>query len=323
VLQHARGRPHDAEDCYRKALGLLEQLVEHPPKSPRDAAYHHQLGTILSHLADLPGSSGTLEQHRQLLEEAVRHQRLACKRRPRHPTYRQYLGSQLTRLGRLLAGLGRVAEAEDAYGEARAIRAKLADDFPRVPGYRADLAKDCTDLADLLYTHDRRREARDAYRQALALREGLVATAPAAPGHRRDLAWLLATCLDPEFRDADRAVRLAREAVELAPGGTDCWRTLGVACYRAGDGQGAVAALQKVVKLRSGGGPEWFFLAMAHWQVGDQQQARLWYDRSIQWMETNKLPDEKLRLVRAEAAALLGVQDKPAGPKADRPARKE
>src|SRR5262249_4025730 len=100
VLHQARGRVQDAEDCYRKALALLEQLVADSPKSPRGAAYQHQLGTILSHLADLPGSSGTGEQHRELLEEAVRHQRLACTLRPRQPTYRQHLGSQLGRLGR-------------------------------------------------------------------------------------------------------------------------------------------------------------------------------------------------------------------------------
>jgi serine/threonine protein kinase/Flp pilus assembly protein TadD len=324
VFHQARGRRQDAEDCYRKALALLEPLVADTPKPPRDAAYQHQLGTILSHLADLPGSSGTLEQHRQLLEEAVRHQRLACTLRPRHPTYRQYLGGQLSRLGRLLARLRQVAEAEDAYREARAIRAKLVDDFPQVPGYRTDLANDCTDLADLLYKHGRQQDARDAYRQALALREGLVATSPAAPHHRRDLAWQLATCLDQEFRNADRAVRLAREAVELAPGGADCWRTLGVACYRAGEGPAAVTALQKVVKLRSGGdAQEWLFLAMAYWQVGDRKQARYWYDRSIQWMETNKVRDEKLRLVRAEAAALLGVTDKPVDGEADPRARKE
>jgi tetratricopeptide (TPR) repeat protein len=310
VLHYARGRPQDAEDCYRKTLALLERLVAHAPKPPKDAAYQNQLGTTLSRLADLPGSRSDPEKNRQLLEEAVRHQRLACKLRPRHPTYRQYLGSQLTRLGRLLVRLGKVAEAEDAYREARAIRAKLVDDFPKVLGYMADLANDYNDLADLLYAHHRRPEAKDAYRQALALREGLVATSPAAPGHRRDLAWLLATCPDPEFRDADRAVRLAREAVDLAPRGADCWRTLGVAHYRAGDGKAAVAALLKAATLRSGGdGQEWFFLAMAHWRLGDRKQARAWYARSIRWMETHRPHDEKLRLTRAEAAALLGVTD--------------
>jgi tetratricopeptide (TPR) repeat protein len=311
VLRRGRGRSHDADDCYRKALALLEQLVEHTPKPPGEAAYQNQLGTTLSRLADLPGSRSDPEEHRRLLEGAVRHQRLACRLRPRHPTYRQYLGGQLTRLGRLLARLGNVAGAEAAYREARGIRAKLADDFPQVPGYRADLANDATDLADLLYAHGRRQEAGDAYRQALALREGLVAAWPAAPGHRRDLAWLLATCLDPEFRNAGRAVRLAREAVELAPGGADCWRTLGVAHYRAGGGQAAVAALQKVVELRSGGdAQEWLFLAMAYWQAGDRKQARYWYDRSLRWLETNRPQDAKLRLARAEAAALLGVTDR-------------
>ena len=83
----------------------------------------------------------------------------------------------------------------------------------------------------------------DAPIKALALREELVATFPTAPGHRRDLALLLTTCPEQEFRDAGRAVRLAGEAVDLAPQGGDCWRTLGVAHYRAGDAKAAVAAL--------------------------------------------------------------------------------
>jgi hypothetical protein len=40
-------------------------------------------------------------------------------------------------------------------------------------------------------------------------------------------------------------------------------------------------------------------------------------------MGTDKPQDEKLRLVRAEAAALLGATDKPGGPETDRPAGKE
>jgi tetratricopeptide (TPR) repeat protein len=149
------------------------------------------------------------------------------------------------------------------------------------------------------------------YRRTLAVREKLKDDFPGEARDRRDLAWFLANCPARQFRDSDRAVRLAKEAVELAPEGGDCWRTLGVARYRARDWKAAVAALKKATELRSGGdSAEWFFLAMAHWQLGDKQQARSWYDRAMRWMDEKQPRDEKLRRWRAEAAALLGVADK-------------
>ena len=49
---------------------------------------------------------------------------------------------------------------------------------------------------------------------------------------------------------------------------------------------------------------------MAHWQLGDKEAARKWYDRAVEWMETNQPKDEQLRRFRAEAAELLGVEKK-------------
>src|SRR5262249_47445153 len=69
-----------------------------------------------------------------------------------------------------------------------------------------------------------------------------------APDHARaqsSLAWVLATCPDTKLRDPDRAVELARKAVQLAPKVGMYWNTLGVAHYRAGDWKAAVAALDK------------------------------------------------------------------------------
>src|SRR5262249_30332855 len=57
------------------------------------------------------------------------------------------------------------------------------------------------------------------------------------------LAWLLATYPDAKVRDPDRAVKLAKKAVQLVPLAGGSWNTLGVAHYRAGDWKAAVAAL--------------------------------------------------------------------------------
>ena len=67
------------------------------------------------------------------------------------------------------------------------------------------------------------------------------------------------------------------------------------------------------MQLRSGGdSADWFFLAMAHWQLCEPEKARAWYDRAVQWLDNNKPYDEELRRVRVEAAALLGIPEKPA-----------
>jgi tetratricopeptide (TPR) repeat protein len=300
---HRRGRPQEAEPAYRQALELLNKLVE---DRPEESKYQDQLGATLNDLAELLGGRGDAAQDRQLLEQAIRHQRAALQARPRHAIYRIHLGNQLTRLGRTLMRLEEYAEAEKAYRQATALREKLAEDFPKVADHRRELAHNYNDLANLLHATGQDAEAEKVYRRALDLGEKLVTDFPEEARDRRDLALFLANCPARQLRNPDRAVSLAKEAVGLAPRGGDCWRTLGVAHYRAGDWKAAVAALQKATEIRSGGdSAEWFLLALAHWRLGDRQQGRAWYDRAIRWMDKNQPRDENLRRWRAEATALL------------------
>jgi tetratricopeptide (TPR) repeat protein len=125
-------------------------------------------------------------------------------------------------------------------------------------------------------------------------------------------SWMLATAPDRKKRDPDRAVKLATEVVELTPKAADSWNNLGVARYRAGDFEGAIAALQKFRELRKND-QEWsnpFFLAMAHWQAGHKAEARRWYDTAVNWMDARAPTSGSLKRFRAEAAELLGVNEK-------------
>jgi tetratricopeptide (TPR) repeat protein len=80
---------------------------------------------------------------------------------------------------------------------------------------------------------------------------------------------------------------------------------------RAGDWKPAIATLEKSTELRDGGdASDWFFLAMAHWQLGHKDEARTWYDKAIEWMDKNQPQNEELQRFRAEAAELLGVNEK-------------
>ncbi len=147
------------------------------------------------------------------------------------------------------------------------------------------------------------------WEKALADYEQGLQLGPNEAAAHNDLAWLLATCPQPKFQDAGRAVALATKAVEQAPKQGGMWNTLGVAHYRTGNWKEAALALEKSLALQGDNSFDQFFLAMAHWQTGEKEKARQRFDQAVQWMEKNAPRNEELRRFRAEAAELLGVKD--------------
>jgi tetratricopeptide (TPR) repeat protein len=123
------------------------------------------------------------------------------------------------------------------------------------------------------------------------------------------VAWVLATCAEPSSRNPRWAVELAMKAVELMPEDAPCWNTLGVAHYRVGNLQEAVAALNKAEQLAPSRYLAWndFFLAMAHWRLGQKEQARKEYEQAVEWVQKKEPKNEELRRFRAEAEALLRI----------------
>jgi serine/threonine protein kinase/Tfp pilus assembly protein PilF len=122
------------------------------------------------------------------------------------------------------------------------------------------------------------------------------------------LAWLLATCRDESLRDPNEAVTLAKHALTLAPENAGIWNTLGVASYRMGDIPAAKVAFQESMKRNNDGDPaDWFILAMIAWREGDRQQARQWYDRSVQWMKRTRLLTDDLVRFWAETEEIMGM----------------
>jgi Flp pilus assembly protein TadD len=161
-----------------------------------------------------------------------------------------------------------------------------------------------TRLGSALVRQERLDEAIPCYEQAIQL-------SPRSAVAFNNFAWMLATCADAKFHAA-RAVALGKQAVELSPKTGDYWNTLGVARYRAGDFDGAIAPLQRYRELRTDDA-EWsnpFFLAMAHWQLGHQDEARRWYGVAVEWMDKQpSRSSEAMKRFRAEAGELLGVNE--------------
>ena len=213
------------------------------------------------------------------------------------------MGRVYNHFGIFLTRENRLHDAEQAHRSALDVLEKLSIDFPN-QGYIGWLASEYGNLAILLSAQGRPEEADKAYRRLLEL-------APQDARVHNNLSWLLATCADPRLRDGKRAVELAKKAVELEPKQGMWWNTLGAAHFGPATGRRRSAAMDKSMELGKGGdGNDWFFLAMAHWQLGDKTQARSWYDKAIPWMEKNQPKNEELVRFRAEAAALLEVNEK-------------
>src|SRR5262249_53580684 len=149
-------------------------------------------------------------------------------------------------------------------------------EYPTVARYQFGVLQAQVGLAEILWDTGRSAEAQEVYRQVRALGDRLK---PEDWRARNQLAWFLATCPDPQHRDAPRAVELAKAVVRGQPEHGYYWVTLGAAQYGMGDYQAAVRALEQAHQLPSGrGSSTWFFLAMAHWQLGDKDQALKLYD---------------------------------------------
>lgn len=157
-------------------------------------------------------------------------------------------------------------------------------------------------------------QARSRYARGLGVLEELAADDPEratqlAPRMAlafNNLAWLLATCPDESLRDAGRAVRFARRALELAPEDGNTWNTLGVALYRAGEDEEARAALERAMALRDGGTPhDWYFLAMLDARAGDRAGGRRWLEQAAASREANWTRDTELSRFEDEAKRIL------------------
>jgi tetratricopeptide (TPR) repeat protein len=261
------------------------------------------------------------------LDEAIAAHREAIRLKP------DYVDAHLN-LGVALAGRGKLDEAIAAAREAIRLKPDYGCAYNNLS--EALLSKGEIDQAisaskeavRLGPNHvDHRRNlgehlvAKGAFAEAVACMSATLRLYPDDASAHEHIAWLLATCPDSQLRDipksvalARRAVALARRAVELAPQKRACWNTLGAVEYRAGDWRAAIEAMEKSESLASGGYFDFngFLLAMARWQLGQRDEARTWYDKSVDWMEKKDPKNCELVRFRAEAAALLGLGDLPA-----------
>ncbi len=173
------------------------------------------------------------------------------------------------------------------------------------------------DDAHLRASRGRALQSLKHYESAIADLEAAVARDPEQQDARESLAmccnnraWELAT--GPELtRDPQRALILARRAIELSPGQAIYLNTLGVAQFRAGQYTEAITTLERTLTAGAGQSDAYdlFFLAMAHHRLRHREEARGCYERAVRWLREQKSllaeQSQELTAFRAEAQPVL------------------
>jgi tetratricopeptide (TPR) repeat protein len=279
------------------------------PELPSElAGFQINLGAALRKLGDLPEAE-------RLYRKAVRTLGSLAARFPRVPEHRVRLGAAQFNLANLLGAVDRLPEAERVSREALQMHEELAQEFRGVPAYRASLAEAWYRLGNTLKREGKYPAADEAYSRSLGMREKLLETEPGNPAYRAAVAWScqslasqLAYEQDPPYRAANRALELAKRAVDLDPQGAR-WQVLGWALVRAGHWREGLAAIEHARQLNAGYGADHFFEAIARRQSGEPGAALENYHAGVAWLEKQASPPERALQLRAEAAKVLGITE--------------
>jgi tetratricopeptide (TPR) repeat protein len=322
------GKLGEAQAAYRQAIRL----------KPDCAEAHNNLGSLLcDHKRDYAGAVIAFREAIRLKpDEALYHFNLGNalwrqgKLGEAEGAYREAIclkpdfAQAHYFLGMALRGQGKVAEAEAAFRAAIRLKPDYAPAYCDLGALLCDHRRDYAGAViafreairikpDYALAHNAlgcALEKRAKVREALAEYQVAIRLDADCARFHNNLAWLLATCVDPTFRNGQQAVESAKKAVKLAPTVGDWWGTLGVAQYRAGDWKAAIEAFGKAMEIKKAlNHRECFFLAMTLWRLGEKEKARQWYGKAVEWMDKNDPKNQELRRFRAEAADLLGIRE--------------
>jgi serine/threonine protein kinase/Flp pilus assembly protein TadD len=303
-LLMATGEFQEAEKIVRRELELRRKLADEHPDALDARDF---LADAYMNVAQLRDCRGQFQEAAAALREELRIRKMNAAENPGMWLYLTIVARSHRRLGDALRRSGAQEESMAAYNDAIAVCKEVIGPHP-----------DCADAYILLGQALSRTGAK---KEAVAAWEQVFQHGRDKAQAANSVARAFATSLDLRLQNREeavhltQAVQLAQKAVDLVPESGWYWNTLGAACYRAGQWKDAVEALENSMQLRSGGdGADWFLLAMAHQQLDQWAEARMWYDRAVPWMDKYKPYDEELCGFRAEAAALLGMAEKP-GPK--------
>jgi tetratricopeptide (TPR) repeat protein len=302
------GLLEEAEDALRTAVNLQRRLVA---DYPEDCGAQGTLCWALRNLGLTLRDRGRLGAARQCFDEANRVMQAARKLSPEEKNLQGLLVVLPLNLADTLLALGEHAEAANTAAQAAQFCDKQGDEYLAVARMlfccRFAVEKDAR-----LKDRERKALIQGYVGRAMAVLQALLEKGRNHPQAQHAVARFLLVegAVRPE--DSRQAYEMAEQVAKRSPTVGIAWNTLGMARYRAGKFEAAIEALEQSRRLRDRGDSfDFFFLAMAHWQLRNEDEARKWYDQAVQWMEKNQRPDDELPRFRAEAAALLGINDAP------------
>ena len=82
------------------------------------------------------------------------------------------------------------------------------------------------------------------------------------------------------------ALKLAKKAYEKNPHNPRYLNVLGAAYYRNGDWAMCISCLRQAIELRrEANSYDWFLLSMAQWQNNEKEDAKISFERGVEWMQ--------------------------------------
>lgn len=197
--------------------------------------------------------------------------------------------------------VGRMKDSLDYQNRACAILETLVQEHSGEPLYAEEYAIVASGAGESLESYGKWREASELYEKALKV----------CPGNEllsNRIAYLWADSADPALRNPERAIALAQSNVSQSPRTAEYWHTLGVALFRAGRADEAVAALEQSLSLSAEvDGWDLYFLAMAEQARGRSAAARERFEEATQWLaRQNSRTARRIGTLQKEAAVALG-----------------
>ena len=143
--------------------------------------------------------------------------------------------------------------------------------------------------------------------EAVELIESIQALSSQRSDLMNNLAWSIVSRQECTRKQADCAIRLVEQCISLNPNESSFLNTLGVARYRSGEFDKAMASLTKSVASLSGADVFYdaVFIAMCQWKLGEYESAREWLSKSRVALDQTLAPPEEMKRFLAEAEVLI------------------
>jgi tetratricopeptide (TPR) repeat protein len=195
-------------------------------------------------LGDLYLMRGSLNQARDVFEQALEVAQRLVTREPEHTGWQRDVSVSLNKLGDVLRAQGNLEAARRAFEQALEVAQRLAAREPEHTGWQRDVSVSLINLGDVLREQGNLEAARRAFEQALEVAQRLAAREPEHTGWQRDVSVSLNKVgdvlreqgnLEAARRAFEQALEVAQRLVAREPEHTGWQRDVSVSFNKLGD----------------------------------------------------------------------------------------